>query len=525
MPQCRNTPIHNRPVTRSIRCRTPNPARPTRPPKLVSLLVGAALLGGCAIQPVATTQAERQAELASQRTTMFQNQEAISGPISLDEAMARALKYNLDNRLKVMEEALAQRQLDLSRWDMLPQLTAGAGYGWRNNDLASVSKDVVTGQQSLVPSVSSERMHTTADLGMSWNVLDFGVSYYAAHQQADRVLVTRERRRKVVHLMMQQVRQAYWQAIGAQLLDKKVEPILKLTQKALDDSRKIEKEKLQSPLDTLNYQRQLLDIIRQLEAVRDELAQAKPRLASIMNIPPGDEYTLATPAGFSTPKLPIDPAAMEETALINRPELVEASYNERIGLAETKKALAKMLPGITVELGTNYDSDDFLVNNRWNTAGLRVSWNLLNVLNASNIQGAAQAQYDVAKQQRLALNMAVLTQVHVAYRDYQGRKRQFELSDDLNDVDQRILTHTQNAAKSDAAGKLAEIRAQASAVMSELRLYQAYGALQNTYGQMLTTLGIDPLPEEVAGYDLPTLRAAIAEREKTLVEPASKKTR
>ncbi|UXY15304.1 TolC family protein [Chitiniphilus purpureus] len=478
----------------------------------------AALLGGCAVQPQAIPVQERQADLARQRTAMFAEQEPLSGAITLEDAMARALKYNLDHRLKLMEEALAQRQLDLARWDLLPRLTAEAGYFWRSNELASSSRDYATGEQSLVPSTSSDRTHETADLTLSWNVLDFGVSYYAAQQQADRVLVLRERRRKVIHLMMQQVRQAYWQAVGAQQLETKVEPILKLTQQALDDSRRIEQEKLQAPLDTLNYQRQLLDILRQLEAVRDELAQAKPRLASIMNVPPGSPYTLTQPEGFATPRLPIAPEAMEETALVHRPELVEAGYNERIGLWETRKAMAKLLPGLNIELGVNYDSDSYLVHQSWRDLGLRVSWNLLNLLNYKNIRGSAQAQYEVAQQQHLALNMAVLTQVHVAYRDYLGRKRQFELSNDMNEVDQRILTHTRNAAKADAQGKLNEIRAQASAVMSELRLYQTYGALQNAYGQMLATLGLDPLPDEVRAHDLGTLREAIVEREKQLVE-------
>ncbi|GAA5786899.1 RND transporter [Chitiniphilus shinanonensis] len=486
----------------------------------LAALVSAALLAGCAVSPTPIPLEERQADLARQRSDMFADQEPIQGEVTLEDAMARALKYNLDHRLKLMEEALAQRQLDLARWDMLPKLTADAGYFWRNNELASSSKDYVTGEQSLVPSTSSDRIHDTADLTLSWNVLDFGVSYYTAQQQADRVLVMGERRRKVVHLMMQQVRQAYWQALGAQQLDNKVEPILKLAQQALDDSRKIEKEKLQPPLDTLNYQRQLLDILRQLESVRDELAQAKPRLASIMNVAPGTPLQLSVPSDFATPVLPVQPEQMEETALLHRPELVEAGYNERIGLLETKKAMAKLLPGLNIEFGSNYDSDSYLVNQSWRDLGLRVSWNLMNLLNYKNIRGTAQAQYEVARQQHLALNMAVLTQVHVAYRDYQGRKRQFELSDEMNDVDQRILTHTRNAARADAQGKLSEIRAQASAVMSELRLYQSFGAMQNAYGQMLATLGVDPLPEEVRAHDLATLRSAIAQREREPVVQA-----
>lgn len=55
----------------------------------------------------------------------------------------------------------------------------------RNNDLASSSRSVLTGRQSLEPSTSQDRRRATADLTASWNVLDFGVSYYQAQQQAD----------------------------------------------------------------------------------------------------------------------------------------------------------------------------------------------------------------------------------------------------------------------------------------------------------------------------------------------------
>jgi len=476
----------------------------------IATLVAGLLLGGCAIQPQPFTKDELKSGLEHQRDALFADQSPIDAPVSMEEAMARALKYNLDHRLKIMEEALSQRQLDLARFDLLPRVAADAGYFWRSNEAASSSKDYFTGQQSLVPSTSSDPEHFTGDLKVSWNVLDFGVSYYTAQQQADRVLVMRERRRKVVHLMMQQVRQAYWQALGAQQLEGRIGPLLDQTRDALTDSRKIESEKLQAPLDTLNYQRQLLDILRQLEAVRAELMQAKPRLASIMNVAPGDDFKLAVPEGFAVPDLPVNPATMEEQALTQRPELIEAGYNERIGLLETKKALARVLPGINIEFGTNYDSDSYLVNQNWRDLGLRVSWNLMNLLNYKNIKGAADAQYDVAKQQHLALSMAVLTQVHVAWQDYQGSKRQFQLATDLNEVDQRILTHTQNAARASAQGKLAEIRAAASAMMSELRLYQNYGALQNAYGQMAASLGMDPLPESVAAHDIKTLAAAIA---------------
>jgi outer membrane protein TolC len=483
------------------------------PKKVLAAALGTLILGGCAIHPRPLTLEQRQATLAADSQAMFAAQEPVSGPITLDEAMARALKYNLDHRVKMMEEALAQRQLDLSSFDLLPQLTAAAGYTTRDNVLASSSQDVTTGQQSLVPSTSSEQTARRADLGLSWNVLDFGVSYYGAQQQADRVLAAQQRRRKVVQLLMQQTREAYWQAAGAQKLQAQIEPLLTQAQQALGDSRAIETQGLKDPLQSLGYQRELLSLVLQLEAIRDELAQAKPKLASIMNLEPGRPFELAPPDDFAEPQLAIAPEKMEETALLNRPELIEASYNERIGLNETHKAMAKLLPGIELSVGAHYDSNDFLVNNEWRDAGLQVSWNLLNLLNAGHIKAAAKAQYDLAREQRLALNMAVLTQVHVAYIDYASRRQQFEWTQQLNAVEQRILEHTRNATAADAQGKLAEIRAATSALMAELRLYQSYAAYQGAYGQMVATLGLDPVPATVAGHDLPSLEHAIRQTE------------
>jgi outer membrane protein TolC len=467
------------------------------------------LIAGCAVHPVALSLDERKAAMENGEREMFDNQQPVQGPITLEEAMARALKYNLDSRVKLMEAAVEQRQLKLSNFDLLPKLAASAGYSSRDNLLASSSQSVRTGQQSLEPSTSSDYSILNGDLSLSWNILDFGVSYYSAKQQADRVLGVQERRRKVVQLLMQQVREAFWQAAGAQRLQDQIEPLLAQTRQALDDSRKIESSNLAAPLDALGYQRELLELVLQLEGIRDQLLQAKPKLAALMNLEPGKPYELSVPDGFTVPQVDVAPEKMEEMALLHRPELIEAGYNERIGLNETRKALARLLPGVELDIGTHYDSNSFLVNNYWRDAGIKASWNLLNIVNAKNIRAAAKAQYDVAREQRMAASMAVLTQVHVAWIDYSSRKQQFQLVYELSNVEQRILEHTRNAAAADAKGKLAEIRAATGALMSGLRLYQNYSALQGAYGQMLATLGIDPLPDTVANGDLNTLVAAL----------------
>ena len=99
------------------------------PRKKVSLAIIAALsLSACTTiqpQPVEAKHLLEQgkADLAAAQKDV----EPITGELTLDQALARALKYNLDRRAKMMDEALAFKQLDVSHYDMLPRLLAQAG--------------------------------------------------------------------------------------------------------------------------------------------------------------------------------------------------------------------------------------------------------------------------------------------------------------------------------------------------------------------------------------------------------------
>jgi outer membrane protein TolC len=61
---------------------------------------------------------------------------ALVGVLSLEEAQARALKFNLERRVRQLEEAMALRQYDASRFDVLPTLMAQAGYSARDSDVS-----------------------------------------------------------------------------------------------------------------------------------------------------------------------------------------------------------------------------------------------------------------------------------------------------------------------------------------------------------------------------------------------------
>jgi len=243
--------------------------------KTLAVLISVWVLAGCAVKPKPATQAEVSNRVNEDTARMYLNQEPIAGPVTMEEAVARALKYNLDYRLKKMESALASSLADYSRYDMLPQLLATAGYRGRGNYSGGTSISIVTGQETLSASTSEERSHLLGGADFSWNILDFGVSYYRARQQADQFLIAEERRRKVVQNLLQDVRAAYWRALGAQRLETQAKNVLERANVALANSREAEVQRIIPPVLALNYQRALLDATSMLNQRRQDLAFAK----------------------------------------------------------------------------------------------------------------------------------------------------------------------------------------------------------------------------------------------------------
>jgi outer membrane protein TolC len=476
---------------------------------LAGTVLGTLAVSGCAVTPEPLTEADRLTQASADRSILFTMQEPVTGPISLEEAVARALKYNLDRRLAVMDAALQQRQLDLSNYDMLPRLVADAGYTTRNNEAFSVSRNV-DGEltDSFDATTSQDKTRFTAELGLSWNILDFGLSYYQAKQQADRAMIAEQRRRRVVHSVVQQVRAAYWQAVSAQRLQKRITPVLAEAGRALEQSRANERQRLSPLLETLRYQKQVVEIMRQLETLEQDMAIAKAQLSALMNLPPGSDFRLVEPAGGpAIPAVTLSVEEMENLALINRPELYEEAYQKRITALEARKALLRLLPGVNLTASVNHDSNSYLVNQNWAEAGARVTWNLLNVLSYPATMRVQEAQQELAETRRLALSMAALTQVHVGYRQFLRARDQYEKAALLQDIEDRIYRNVLDS--EGAVADLERIRAGASAIATELLRDRAYADMQNAIASLYVSLGLDPLPAEVTSHDIPALAAAL----------------
>lgn len=453
-----------------------------------------ALVTACAVIPEPFSQSEFNAKAQADRQAMFADQAPLNHPLTLEEAVDRVLRYNLDRRARMMEEALALGQLQLDRFDLLPRLTANAGYTGRSEPDSTVSRNAVTQANDPTPSYSRDRDVVTSDLGLTWNLLDFGVSYYTAHQNADRSLIASERRRKAVQLLAQEVRFSFWRAAAAQELRDKVGRVVTAAERALTDSQQVEAEKLRNPTDSLRMQKTLLESIRQLELIDQELAAAKAELAALINVPPGSTFTLAVDTAMPLPTVALSVDRMEEIALANNPDLREQDYQSRIMIDETRKEILKLLPGITVSASRQYDSNSFLASNHWNEVGARVSWNLLNVVSAPDRIDFSETREQVAEAKRIALRMAVLSQVHVINHQLSSASRQYQRATQLWQVEQRLAQALANQQRGGTQSEIDRIVSETSAIAAELRRYQTYAQVQAAFGKLNATLGNDPQP-------------------------------
>lgn len=482
-------------------------------PSVLAPMALAALFSGCSTLPEVFDRSEQQQLAQADRAASQIGVEPLTQPLTLAEAVARGLKYNLDHRSRLMEQAVAMGQADLSRFDMLPKLVASAGYSERDNDSISRAKDSVTGLPSLAnPYISSDRAHTTTDLGLTWNILDFGVSYFNAKQNGDRVLIAAERRRKAMHNLIQDVRSAYWRAACAQKLEGELRQTIAMAEAALGDSRQAEAEKLRNPMDALRYQRTVLENLRILESIQQELSAARIELAALINLPPGSVFRLAEPAADElTPRfqaLPVE--VMEEAAVSNNADLREHFYNVRIAVAETRKSLLRLFPGLSFTYARKHDNNSYLINQSWQETGMQLSWNLFNVLSAPTAINLSEASEKLAEHKRMAVQMAVLAQVHLARQQYENAYRLFERSDAIWGVDKRIFEHSANREAVQAQSKLERISNNTAAIVSLLRRYQALSQVYAANGKLQATLGLEPRVDDLNAISLGELVPVVA---------------
>ena len=454
------------------------------------------VVSGCSVTPKPWKEVEVKDASKDDLLSISKSLE-ITQPISLSDAIYRGINFNRQKRVKMLESALADKQLDLLHYDMLPQLTADAGYSARDNYAASASTIFEDGKPAPLSNdptytISQDKTQVAASVSFSWNVLDFGLSYVKAQQQSDRYLISKEEERKVIFNITQEIRKSYYQAVTAEALLKRIRPLMKEVRVALQDSDKVKSLRLKSPLDALTYQRELLDVLRDLTTLEKSLIFSKVELAELMGVKPGTNFALKDKIqdSYNLPTLPFTLSTMEKIALENRPEILEERYKERISQKELSVVMLSMLPGINLSAGYSYNDSDYLLNSNWYSLGANVTWNLFNVFKYDSMSDAADAKIMLAKERKLAVALAVVTQVHLADMRYKQTVGEYKLSKDYLNVSKEIYEQAMNAHQLDMNSDLLIIKEKLSYLLATLRHSAAYANMENSYGRIYASMGI-----------------------------------
>lgn len=460
----------------------------------------ALLLGGCAVTPEPLTFGQLEVITARNLTEVTAHQEASGGEISLHDAMARAIKYNLDHRVEMMQAQLRQTELRLAHYALLPSAVANSGYSSRSNDLSSGERNLITGVETGPRTTSTERNRVVSDITFSWNVLDFGLSYIRARQSADKVLIAEEAKRKVLLRIIEDTRTAYWRAVSSDRMIRKLSALETRVRRAQDNARKLSRDRDASPITALTYERELIEIKRASQQLQHELSVAKAQLAALMNLRPGTDFALSGDGMDTSPSvIEVDEGDMIAAALLNRPELRDISYQQRINDREARAALLELLPGIQLYAGSSHDTNHYLLHNQWVTWGAKSSWNLLRAFQYPAKRNVIAAQSELLDARALALTMAIMTQVHVSRIRYANMVRELQTARDYFDVQTRLVKQMRSEASADRISEQTLIREELNTLVAEVKRDIAYSNMQSAFANVFASVGLDPYQS-----DLPT---------------------
>lgn len=420
-------------------------------------------------------------------------------PLTLDDVIAIGLKNNLDLRIAEYEKVIATDEVFREKLGMLPNLNLGADYNRRSNFPLQNSVNPNSGVETSSTTTTDLRENTTANLNLSWNVLDLGLSYIRSRQAQLQAEIMDVRRQRQAQLLALELTETYWKAALAEdALDyvKKVEEEL-TAQKALIDQSV--KEKRLDAIAAKEVQKKLIDIALSIRDLQADIAAARLDLARLMGLKQTTEFKLArTPVHNVLQTLPrpddirgnVD--VFENYAVRNRPELFERDLSVRVQKDQAQAELLQMFPGLTLSLGQSYDSNFLLHTQAWSTAAAGISWNLLQLPARFQAKETAERRAEMAKVGRLQMTVAVLTQVHISLLDYEIAADRFKLREDSYELTAELLEMSRERNKAGILSNLAVTQRLLEDMATKLKRDQSVVDLIVAHRRLLASLGINP---------------------------------
>lgn len=469
----------------------------TKTRNLKTSLIGCVLLVTTALTGCATTAVQYNADTVSRVNDAALRPQAaalvLTAPLSIDDVRKRTLAHNSEYARAQSQLVDTVRKAGQRGKDLLPQVYASTYGTWRNNASASVGKKVDDTSWSRPKDffTAQDQAIAISNFTSSWDLLEIGLSGFKANRRTIKAYSQGEQNQYLCNKLMVDVENAYWRAVAFEQAEKKADWLKGRVAYALSLSGQRANENPDSKLQELMFQRELIGIDRWYQSLFRSLISAKPELARLMNLPAGTEFDLQStrlPSGLGDIGKQ-DTLSLITTAYKNRPEIRQSLYKSDLTQLKNEEDLWRHLPAMRFFIGGNSNTNSFILNSNFVSAGANLSWDLLRLGQIGETKRNGKIALAQDKRQTEILASAIMAQVMIAREqmhklDYdlmlawKGLSIQGAITDDLNaDVASGKKPETY-LIKEELMRELSFIREQ----MARAELHTAKARLQQSIG-------------------------------------------
>lgn len=463
---------------------------------LLLCAMGAIFTAGCSTDAFDEL-AIRDANAAQDRALYDAGKPKSFDNLTLEQAVALSRQYNLDLWLARQEEAIRRETKTASFLKMLPSLTFDVNSETRDSYNASSSLGLFSGQEAQLDtySYSSEKNHTYGGMKLLWNAVDFGVSYFRAKQDMNRQKQAGQEKRRIAQKLACDVATAYWQCVSYERVARRATALREQFDRELENLQESAKTAAVATTEVLERSYLLKTQRVKISEFLEKQQAARLNLLQLMGLPVDATFTLADaaePVGTQLPAAGYNIDALENAALRQRPEFFQEDLSEKISRDEARAALLGMLPSPSLFINPQADSNKYLYYNSWFTAGVNVSWNLFNIPGKAFEAKSGMKQLEFARKKRLALAVAVITQVRLAVIEHDFALERYHLLQDLNADSQKIADNLEQSAKAGKAKANAAVSQLARGLDDYAKYQDACARVMIARARILQSIGNDP---------------------------------
>ncbi len=411
-------------------------------------------------------------------------------PLTLDRMIEIALCRNLDLLVKAQEIKVQKEATFHQSLNTLPSLVASYDNWGRDKNTASFSESLEPGIPPAPLSISSETHIELANLEFTWNILDFGVAYYRTRQELNSTLMEEMQYSRIRQNLILEITKQYWKAALAKM-------VIDVSEELYSQSEKL-RGRLQEMIDQgelssyLGYQiiQDLLENEVILSGYPKEYQTAKSELLKLMGVLPDQDFEIAVESFEEGIFFPTNLEQLEKMALANRPELYSVDFEENKMRDEVYIAFLRMFPNVEFFEGTFTDQNRFLLFNSWKRAGLRATWDLLNLPARSAARSVAQRKVEQVRTSRLSLSFAVLAQVNLAYHMIYDLQKQYEIAEQWHEANQKLVHTSKRLYEHGEINQAELIDDEFQAILARIAWFKSGAELRVAMEQLSNAIGL-----------------------------------